>query len=208
MKNFSILLFLISLSQAFGQVGIGTTNPQADLHIAGDALVQDAFSIHNLPIVAAGDEDFKLITRTTNSVPVGEITVLDVDFVSVAPVNVVNYSFTNIHLDNLSDVDLQYDENKYIVGIANFYYVGDAVKKVTGGSNYSIGHFVVRASTSGGTWHLQIENEDLDLDVGDSVVYNLTLIVYDKSYFRHLTPITTNLGGSNVGVASSVPILF
>jgi len=133
---------------------------------------------------------------------------LDVGFLNVAPINVVDYSFTNIQLDNIRDVDLQYDPNKYIVGVANFRYVGDAIKKIPGGDTYSIGHFVVRTFTSGGTWHLEIRNVDLDLDLNDSIDYYITLIIYDKSYFRHLSPITTNLGGSNTGSASSIPNLY
>ena len=195
MKKLSTLLLLVTLSQAVGQVGIATTDPQSDLHIAGDALVQDSFTLTNLNTVSAIEEGFKLVTRVTSSNPVSEITVLDVDSLNVAPVNIINYSFTNISLDNLSDVDLQYDENKYVVGIANFRHVGDAIKKIPAGPTFSIGHFVVLVFTSGGTWHLKIKNEDLELDVSDTLDYYITLIVYDKSYYRLLATITTDLGG-------------
>lgn len=208
MKKLTILLIIFSIHQAFGQVGIGVTHPTADLHVGGDLLVENEFSLNSLPLVTSAEENFKLITRVTNGTPIGEITVLDVDNLSVAPVNFIDYSFTNIHLDNLTDVNLQFDEEKYVVGVANFRHVGDAIKKTPVGTSYSIGHFVVRTFVSGGTWHLEIRNVDLDLDVGDSLDYYITLIVYDKSYFRHLPPITTDLGGSNIGTASSVPVLF
>jgi hypothetical protein len=207
MKNLTMLLLLI-ISPVIGQVGIGTMNPQADLHVAGDVLVQTGFTMKNLVTVSTTDEDFKLVTRVTDSNPVGEITTLDVGFLNVAPINVVDYSFTNVQLDNIRDVDLQYDPNKYIVGVANFRHVGDAIKKIPGGDTYSIGHFVVRTFISGGTWHLEIRNVELDLDAADSIDYYITLIVYDKSYFRYLSPITTNLGGSNTGSASSIPNLY
>jgi len=208
MKLLILPFLLLSLGPISAQVGIGTTNPQADLHIAGDALVQTGFMMNNLTTVDATDQDFQLVTRVTNSSPVGEITVLDVNAKSVAPVNVIEYSFTNVYLDNLTDVDLQYDETKYVVGIANFQHTGDAVKKIPAGATFSIGHFVVRTFTSGGTWHLEIRNVDLDLDIGDSLDYYVQLIVYDKSYFRYLPPITSNLGGSKIGSASSVPVLY
>lgn len=188
------------------QVGIGTTNPQTDLHVAGDVLVQQGLVTGNLNTVSIAEENFKLVTRITSSTPVGRITILDPDNLNVAPINTVNYHFTNVHLDNLNDVDLLYDETKYVVGVANFRHVGDAIKKVPGGDNYSIGHFVVRTFKSGGTWHLEISNKELDLDILDSLEYYITLMVYDKTYFRELVTITTNLGGSNTGTASSVPI--
>ena len=144
MKVLSKLLIFFSCGLMIAQIGIGTTNPQADLHVAGDMLVQDNFTIKTLGTVSAAEEDFKLLTRTTNTIPEGEIRELDVDQINVAPINTVNYTFTNISLDNLTDVDLQYDTTKYIVAVANFRYVGDAIKKINSGSSKSIGQFVVR----------------------------------------------------------------
>ncbi|WP_100803833.1 hypothetical protein [Ulvibacter sp. MAR_2010_11] len=208
MKKFPLLIFVLSINLITAQVGIGTTTPTADLQVVGDVLVQDSFKTGSLGTVSGAEEGFKLLTRNTSSNPVGEITVLDVDQLNVAPVNVVDYHFTNIHLDNLSDVNLQYDSNKYVVGVANFRQTGDAVKKTTVSGNKSIGTFVVRTFASSGTWHLEIQNRDLDLDAGDSLEYYVTLIVYNKSYFRNMPSINTNLGGSNTGIASSVPDLY
>lgn len=199
---------MISLQSLIGQVGIGTVTPEADLHIGGDLLVRDAFTLGSLGTVSGTDEDFMLISRSTNSNPVGRITKLDVSQLSVAPVNVINYSFTNLSLDNLRDVNLQYDSSEYIVGVSNFRYLGDPIQKINAGGTKSIGNFVVHTFISGGTWHLEIRNQTLDLDPGDTVNYEVTLIVYDKSYFRYLTPITTDLGGNNAGTASSVPNLY
>lgn len=208
MKKINTLFCSICLTFSIqAQVGIGTENPQADLHIAGDLLVQDEFYLKSLGTVTSTDENFKLIALSTNSIPVGEVKVLDVDALTVAPVNTINYEFTNISLDNLTDLDLQYDATKYVVGIANFRYVGDAIKKGPDPDTKSIGNFVVRTFTSGGTWHLEIKNRTLDLQVGKSVTYHATLIIYDKSYYRYLTPIITDLGGSNSGNASSIPVL-
>ncbi len=204
---YTLILVLLTAPLLNAQVGIGTLDPQADLHIGGQLLVQEGFSVSTLNTVNSTEEDFKLITWTKNSDPIGEVKELDVDVLSVAPVNSIDYHFTNISLDNLTDVDLQYDTTNYIVAIANFRYVGDAITKVVSGGDTSIGHFVVRTFENGGTWHLEIRNRDLDLAITDSVEYYVTLIVYDKSYFRNLTTITTDLGASNTGTASSVPVL-
>lgn len=193
---------------ATAQVGIGTTTPETDLHIAGELLVQESFSIKPLPAVTMADEDFKLVTRLTNSTPVGEIAILNVDSLTVAPINVINYEFSNIRRDNLREVNLQYSADKYIVGVANFRYVGDAIEKQDGIGGKTIGTFVLRTFVHNNQWHLEIRNRDLDLRNGRSVEYYVTLIVYDKSYYRNLPPIITNLGGANTGTASAVPDIY
>ncbi|GHC51479.1 hypothetical protein [Ulvibacter litoralis] len=207
MKKITLLFFLTIFSIGTAQVGIGTTNPQAELHVAGDLLVQSTFQQNGLNTVSPTEENFKLLTRTTNSTPVGEITVLDTDNLSVAPVNTIDYHFTNIKRDNITDLDLQYDTSKYVVAISNYRYVGDAIRKTTIDDRKLIGNSVVRVFESNGTWHIEIRNRDLDLRNSDTVEYYITLIVYDKSYFRNLTPITTDLNGSNTGTATSVPVL-
>ncbi|MCW5519459.1 hypothetical protein J1N09_06395 [Aureitalea sp. L0-47] len=208
MRTITTLLLVFVFQGIFAQVGIGTVNPQADLHVGGDLLIRDNFTLGSLNTVNSADEDFMLLSRSTTSTPTGKITKLDVSALSVAPVNVIDYSFSNISLDNLRDVDLQYDASKYIVGIANFRYIGDPIQKVPAGGTKSIGNFVAHTFISGGTWHLEIRNQTLDLDPVDSVNYEVTVIVYDKSYFRYLAPIMTDLGGNNTGTASSVPNLY
>lgn len=204
----SILVFFI-MSNLMAQVGIGTTTPQDDLDVNGQMLIQSSLRLGKLQTVNDQDENFKLITRVTNSNPVGEITVLNVDSLTVAPINVVNYEFNNIKLDNLKDVNLQYNANKYIVAISNFRYIGDPIKKVKVGNEKSIGAFVSRVFVENNQWHLEIRNRFLDLEskAPNGIIYRVTLIVYDKSYFRHLPVIVTDLGGENNGTASSIPPL-
>ena len=201
------LSFIIYSCISFAQVGIGTIDPQADLHVVGDLLVQNTFKTKSLNTVSSTEENFHLLSRVTNSSPLGELKYMDVDSLNVAPVNVIKYTFTNISLDNLTDVNLQYDSSKYIVAVSNFRYVGDAIKKDYPDSEASVGNFVFGTFVNGGSWHLEIKNRTLDLTIGDSVTYHVTLIIYDKLYFRELTSIFTNLGGNNTGSASSIPVL-
>lgn len=202
-----ILLLICCCYTSSAQVGIGTLDPQAELDVNGAMLVQDAFNIKTLSTVTNVEENFKLITRATNSDPIGEITVLNVDSLTVAPINVVNYTFNNVNLDNLRNVDLSYSADNYIVGVANFRYVGDAIEKTVSGGTNSIGAFVTRTFIEADTWHLEIRNRFLDLKDDDlkKITYHITLIIYDKSYYRHLPVITTDLNGSNTGTATSVP---
>lgn len=206
-KAIALFFFVFSLHMLSAQVGIGTTNPRADLEVRGNTLVQEKIQMGTLPFVLPEDANFKLLTRVTNSQPQGKVAVLDVDSLEVAPVNVINYKFTGISKDNLRDVNLQYDANKYIVGLANFRYVGDAILKTTSNSKQSVGAFVTRTFISNNTWHLEIRNRFLDLAVGKAITYYVTLIVYDKSYYRNLPEIETDLKGNNTGIASKIPDL-
>lgn len=210
LKTSIFISFFFVCSSLLAQVGIGTLTPQADLDVNGQMLIQSSLRIGKLPTVNSQDEDFKLITRVTNSNPVGEITVLNVDSLTVAPINVVNYRFNNVKSDNLTSVNLQYEAKKYVVAISNFRYTGDPIKKVQVDGGKSIGAFVSRVFVdTDGKWHLEIRNRFLDLGPNPPtpIKYRVTLIVYDKSYFRHMPVIVTNLNGNNHGTASSIPAL-
>ncbi|MFI8379683.1 hypothetical protein [Leeuwenhoekiella sp. NPDC079379] len=209
-EKYLLILFLI-VGKTFAQVGIGTTLPLADLHVAGSVVVQDNFKTNILPTVTATDENFKLLTRRTNSSPVtGEITRLNVDELTVAPMNIFKYRFENLSYDNLIDIDISFETDKYIVGIADFRYIGAPVIKLPINTNLdSIGAFVVRVFESNGTWHLEIRNRYLDTVVEtNAVAYEFTLIVYDTSFYRKLPVIRTNLNGNNTGTAAIIPDLY
>lgn len=206
-KALYIVFFICTATHA--QIGIGTTSPEAELHVVGDMLVQNEFTIGTLPTVSPVEEDFKLVTRVTNTGAIdGEITKLNVDSLSVAPVNTIDYHIRTISLDNVTDLDLQYDESKYVIAVSNFRYVGDPIEKTPITDGFSIGHFVVHTFANNGTWHLEIRNRGLDLKPDDTVEYYITLVVYDKSFYRQLPTITTDLGGNNSGTASSIPDLY
>ncbi len=210
MKRIISILIFCSFLPTIAQVGIGTETPHADLDVKGSVLVRNNLILGKLKTVDSTDEDFRLLTRVTNSDPVGEITVLNVDSLTVAPINVVNYKFEGIKLDNLTNVNLQYDASKYIVALSNFRYVGDPIKKKTITNNEkSIGAFVYRVFVENEEWHLEIRNRFLDLEANapNGIEYYVTLIIYDKAYYRHLPVIVTNLEGQNQGTASSVPSL-
>jgi hypothetical protein len=210
-KILSSVLICFQATYLFSQVGIGIESPEADLHVNGSMLVTDEFQLQTLPVVNSTDEDFKLLTRVANSTPQGEITVLDVDALTVAPINVINYEFNDLSRDNLTDLDLGYDTARYIVGVSNFQYIGSPVIKnaIVNSTEKSIGTFVVRAFINSitNTWHIEIRNRFLDSDPAGVISYKVTLIIYDRSYFKNLAPIVTNLGGNNNGVASSIPNL-
>ena len=212
----SIFLFMLIISiKTMAQVGIGTTQPESDLHIAGSTLIQKEFKTNQLSSTDNNDINFKLVTRLTNSIPVGEINRLDVNNLTVAPINVIKYHFVDVADDNLEDIDISFEANRYLIAISNFRYIGDPIPKKTinGHNRPSMGTFISRAfvapSLTGSgvnTWHLQIQNTFLDPEPNSDIEYEVTLIVYDRSYYRALPPIEANLGGSNTGSVAAPDI--
>ena len=207
MKNTIVFPFLIFVQIGFAQVGIGTTTPTLgyELDVEGSLLVQEEFRTNSLPNEAVEAED-KFILRQLDSDPPGEMIKMDLDAMTIAPINVVNYTFTSFPQDNLTDVNLQFDADKYVVGISNVRYVGGFIQKaqIPGSSDYTnIGNFVWRTYVDGGTWHLEIRNRALNASSND-ITYHATLIIYDKKYFQELPSKSVNMEGANTG-STAIP---
>tara|TARA_B100001179_G_scaffold172004_1_gene127389 strand:+ start:16 stop:660 length:645 start_codon:yes stop_codon:yes gene_type:complete len=209
--TFSFVISIFCVVQLFAQVGVGTTNPESDLHIVGSMAVQKQFELGTLGTVTNTDEDFKLLTRRTDSTALnGEITKLNVDELTVAPINVLKYYFHNLSYDNIVDLNLSFETSRYIVGLADIRYIGAPVnKRLIDGGDDSIGTFVARTFESNGTWHLEIRNRFLDTtNRRNAVHYECTFIIYDTSFYRKLPVIRTDLGGNRNGSASAIPDLY
>jgi len=70
----------------------------------------------------------------------------------------------------------------------------------------SSGLFEYKVYQSGGTWHLTIRNKFLNTPGSSSMTYEVSLIIYQKRFFKQLPQITENLGGSQTGTATVVPL--
>lgn len=197
------LLFLLVVQFGYAQVGIGTTEPTPgySLDVNGSKLVQGEFKLNNYATQTLNNNDYKLLVRLLNSSPVGKIAYLDLDSVQIAPVNVADYVFTNLQKDNVIAVNLQFDADKYIVGLANLRHIEQHVVK-SGTTN--IGYFVNRTyvNSDTNTWHIEIRNRTLDSPSDNAIEYHVTLIVYDKAYFKTLPVISHNFGG---GTTATIP---
>lgn len=206
MKNVLLILSLLTASFGFAQVGIGTITPTPgyELDVAGDVLIQSEFKVDAFPDAALQDDN-KFILRRLNSVPEGEVVTMDMGTRTIAPVNVINYTFTNVFRDNLESVDLQFDADRYVVGLANVRYEGDPIQKGQIGTAYTnIGNFLSRTFEENGTWHLEIRNRALDALETSDITYHVTIIVYDKKFFKILPSISVNFNGATTG-SSPIP---
>lgn len=207
MDKILIIVFFFTLNLSLAQVGIGTDSPTPGykLDVAGSLLVQEEFKTTPFSDETAEYQNYKFLTRLLNSEPVGEVARLDLDNVNVAPINVFDYVFENFSYDNVTSVNLQFDADKYVVGLSNFRYEGRNIIK--GGDDYLIiGNFVSRTyiNPDTNTWHIEIRNRTRDTNVERNVVkYSVSLIVYDKRYFRQLPVINKDFRGNSTAEANS-----
>lgn len=206
MKQF-IIIFLLFAQVGFSQIGIGTTKPTPgyELDVDGSLLVQKNFKFKSTSSETTQLSDVEFLHRLLNSEPAGEVARLDLKNAPVGPINVINYTFNNLLSDNVEDVDLQFDASKYIVGLSNFRYEGIPIEK--GSNNLDIGNFVTRTFIENGTWHLEMRNRTRDAAVDNAITYHVTLIVYDRKYFKELPKITVDFqGGTNASTSKPAGI--
>ena len=203
MRLYILITSLLLTQLGFSQVGIGTKTPTPgyELDVNGSLLIQKNFKFNTISSNGTQLSNVEFLFRLLNSQPVGEVSRLDLKESSVGPINIINYTFTNFPLDNVQDVDLQFDASKYIVGLSNFRYEGDPIVK--GGTGYlDIGNFVTRTFIENGTWHLEMRNRSRDASTSNEITYHVTLIVYDRKYFKELPKITVNFGGGTNATTS------
>ncbi|MGO3184572.1 MAG: hypothetical protein ACTIJ9_17220 [Aequorivita sp.] len=207
MKKTRILLLLLFLAHfGFAQVGIGTTSPTPgfSLDVDGALLVQEEFKLGNLQIGAPQYDNYNFLLRRLDFSPEGEVAKLNLQEVTVAPINIFNYTFHNLRRDDVTWVDLQFDATKYIVGLSNFQYEGQAIQKGSDGANYTyIGNFVSRTYVKDGTWHIEMRNRSRNAASNNAITYKVTLIVYDKNHFKELPSISVEFAGENEAEAVS-----
>lgn len=208
MKNTILILSLLFVQFALAQVGVGTTTPTSgyELDVAGSLIVQEEFKVGAFPKDAIQPTDKFLFRRLSSSPANGEVVVLDMTELDRAPINVINYYFTDVYRDNIASVDLQFDADEFVVGLSNVRYVGDVITKgnSVNGSYSDIGHFISRTFIDNGTntWHLEIGNISRDAATSSNITYYVTLIIYDKKYFKILDPISVDFGGATIDSAA------
>ena len=205
LKTYLLITTLITFQTLFSQVGIGTTNPTEMLDIKGDLLITDKIKINSLPSISPNDEGFKLLVRQNNSNIVGLIKKLTPNDLDVVPMRMQNYKITNIKRDDVKNIDLQLDANKYIVSISNFKWIGKGLQKKANFKKSS-GLFEYRVFQENNTWHLVIRNKYLDTKPSDKIEYEISLIIYQKRFFKHLPKITETMNGNQTATATASPL--
>jgi hypothetical protein len=74
--------------------------------------------------------------------------------------------------------------------------------------NKEMNDYTARTFVASGKWHLEILNKNTTTDTQENQDYFITLIIYNKSFFRNMPSINADLVGTKKDIASSVPSLY
>jgi len=211
MKRIFILALLLFSQMGFGQVGIGTNTPTEKLEVVGDVLLTGTLETKKIPTIGTDVENFKFLARVTNSSPVGLIKQLNTDNIDITPIRRQKYKFTNLSGDNIVAVNLNLAIDDYIIILTDFKWIGPGLEKA-GNNNDKFKNFKIKFTETGGipnNWQLELQNPFNEPFAGsDSIEYEVTLVIYQKAFFKDMGKVIENNGNSYSGSAINTPAIF
>ena len=205
---FFLIVFAYQIT--YSQVGIGTTNPTEQLEVIGDVLLTSTIETSTITSIGTTDENFKMLARVTNSSPVGLIKQLDTDNINVTPIRRQQYKFTNLSNDNIIAVNLNLAVSDYVIIPTDFKWSGPGLEKA-GVNNWDFNSFTIKITQNGGTpnnWQLELQNPLNEPVNANPIEYEVTLIIYQKAYFKEMGKVVEDISPYFNGVAVNTPAIF
>ncbi|WP_410703726.1 hypothetical protein [Chryseobacterium sp. SIMBA_029] len=160
------------------QVGINTSNPQGTLDVNGRTL-GDSYLIDGVNSIST--DNYYLLTRSTDTTPVGKVKKLDVSLRNVAPVNMYNITIQNVQQDEVVNLNTNLETGKYVVAIVGAVFSGAALNRNSDGSFGAYYNEITKVTVGSNTYHAI----NLDFKGGETTslqkgTWNLSLVVYEK----------------------------
>lgn len=154
-KLIVVAVFLGLLSKTAAQVGIGSTNPRGMLEVAGNILLEGPIT-DEININASGSPF--LLVRSSESVPAGELKLLDVTKRNVGPVNKYVVNISNVNNDEVLNLTTNLPTSKYVIAITDAVFSNTSSKILSNGSYGSFSTEITKKTIS------DIEYNAINLD--------------------------------------------
>ncbi|MCT2406050.1 hypothetical protein NZD88_00600 [Chryseobacterium antibioticum] len=176
-----------------GRVGVGTINPTAQLQTTGN-MILGAATLTN------GTTGYSTMVRNNTT---GELKVASSSSGNTFVFNNVVYQINNVSGDFINDFNTNLNSTQYTVIIT-----GSSFITANGGglSNSSTGTFSpknIYAYSNGGTWHLSADYRGGSTADSINGSWTIYCLIINNTFMNSLGTVTSNLGGSSNGSATT-----
>lgn len=206
------LLFILSVSYLWSQVGINNAYPEATLDVIGSVKIDGHLYLES-PTSANDIRNSKLLIINQG----GDIIKYDIDISKYGPINYTQFIFNDLSTNGLQDYDTKISTEDYIVTVQGFQYTkaGDpsnaSVMLYSNLSTDNIEGFQIYAykNTSTNTWFLKAFVNNSEFQISNSGTYQstsidmyLNLIIYRTGFIsKEHTDISIDMNSSETGIA-------
>lgn len=196
----------------FGQVGINTQTPRDQLDVNGGILV-DSYLILDQTNTAIGEQ--QLIVRSTDSSPVGEIKLLDVDIRNVGPINKYRVRIDNVDDMRVIQLNTNLDANKYYFGLAEAVYsgvtssgAGAQIKNLNTSGNPIQGTYYTSVGVDQGKYKITLNFNNAGTNGNRNGYWDISFIVFENVLVKDWGTFSGSVSQSNSykGVSTNTPV--
>lgn len=183
---------------ATGKVGIGTSNPQYNLQVNGDARTTADLYIGTTDNVEANHILPQLLRDNTT----GQVYQSGGN---TASISYVKYTISNVKADLISDLNTKVPVSDYtMVMVGNSFSTAAGTLKMSPGYSGSYAPQNVYAFPSGGTWHLAADYVG-GTTISGNGTWTFYCLILNNSVVKALTDQTYDLRGNDEGRATAMP---
>lgn len=208
MKNLSLIYLLLSCNLFYTQVGINTQNPQAELDVQGDVIIDKKLYLED-PGNSTQIRGSRLLIQTTDR----EIIEYNIQQSKYGPINYAQYIFRETSTHGLQDYDTKIDIDDYIVTVQGYYFTAqnnntNVLLKSNTNENYIEGYqFYAYPNTTTNTWFIRAFVNNSTFRSGTNYNENpidifLNIVIYRNGFIaKSQNDITVDMNQSETGIA-------
>lgn len=207
--KYHILLPLLLLSLPFwGQVGINTLTPSAELDVQGSVKIDTKLYLES-PGNSTQIRGSKLLIQKTDK----EIIEYDINQSKYGPINYAQFIFRQTSTHGLQDYDTKISTEDYIVTLQGYYFTAqnnntNVLLKSTIDENHIEGYqFYAYPNPATQTWFIRAFVNNATFRSGTGYIENpvdifLNIIIYRNGFIaKTVTPVSVNMGNTENGIA-------
>ncbi len=208
MKKVIICIALLYSSTIMAQVGINTQDPQADLDVQGDVIIDEKLYLEN-PGNSTQIRGSKLLIQKTDR----EIIEYNIQESKYGPINYAQFIFRQTSTHGLQDYDTKIDIDDYIVTVQGYYFTAqnnntNVLLKSNINENYIEGfQFYAYPNPVTNTWFIRAFVNNSTFRSGNGYPENpvdifLNIVIYRNGFIaKKIDDITVNMNQSETGIA-------